>query len=312
MRRAVTTLAAVVALVGTLPPAPGGAITNGEPDGNAHPFVGQLLFYVPDEVDPRFEDPGSWFNCSGTLITRRIVLTAGHCTFAIGDDGASTTAGGGDGRGGNDVWVNFDEVPSYEGFPPSSNYGPDENQERYADRVAWLATQPRWHRGRAYSHPNYDEAAFFRFDLGVVVLDEPVRMPAYGRLPALGQLDPYQTMPRRDRRFTTVGYGLETVLPFAAIGGDTRRAATQMLITLNGTMPSLQGTWAIFSSNRGVVHKGGTCYGDSGGPVFVEGTRTIVAVVSFGISPNCTGTSGGYRVDQADDLNWLRSDFGLG
>jgi hypothetical protein len=60
-----------------------------------------------------------------------------------------------------------------------------------------------------------------------------------------------------------------------------------------------------FSNNNGAVHKGGTCSGDSGGPIFVSNTTTIVAVNSFGISGSCMGVDGGYRVDQADDLDWL-------
>jgi hypothetical protein len=290
---------------------PAGAITNGEPDGGAHPFVGQLFLYVPDDVDPRFDDPGSWFNCSGTLVSPTIVLTAGHCTFAIGDDGDSTTAGDGDGSGGNDVWVNLHEAPNYESLPLSADYGREENQQRYEDRVDWLATQSAWRRGTAFTHPDFDEAAFYLADLGVVVLDQPVALPTYGKLPPLHRLNRYQSMPKKDTRFTSVGYGLEKVLPFADFGGDTRRTANQMLVTLKGTMPSLQGTWAIFSGNRGKVHKGGTCFGDSGGPIFEAGTRRIVAVVSFGISPNCTDNTGGYRVDQSDDLDWLASRFGL-
>ncbi len=52
------------------------AITNGQPDGTAHPYVGVLVFYVPnqnEELEP------AWF-CSGSLIAPTVVLTAGHCT----------------------------------------------------------------------------------------------------------------------------------------------------------------------------------------------------------------------------------------
>ena len=80
------------------------AITNGVPDNGEHPYVGELLFYVPDETDPRFPDPGGWFTCSGTLMSSTIVLTAGHCTYGVGKNGAPTTApptnGSGDGSAG--------------------------------------------------------------------------------------------------------------------------------------------------------------------------------------------------------------------
>ena len=36
-------------------------------------------------------------------------------------------------------------------------------------------------------------------------------------------------------------------------------------------------------------NKGGSCNGDSGGPVFFEGTNIIASVVSFGMNPQCKG-----------------------
>jgi hypothetical protein len=282
---------------------PAGAITNGTPDNEEHPYVGQLFFYVPDEIDPRFTDPGSWFNCSGTLISPTVVLTAGHCTYAIGRNGGATTAGGG--NGGNDVWVDFAEEPSYEGIPPSSDYIPDMNQERYEDRVDWLATQPGWHRGTAQSHPMFNPNAFVLFDAGVVILDEPVVMDEYGQLTDKGSLDEFLTGPKNAQLFTPVGYGLTASGPKVVEGGDVRFKATVKLVNLKGTFGIPDGTSVKFSSNNGTPHQGGTCFGDSGGPVFFKGTREIVAVNSFGIALNCGGTSGGYRIDQEDDLDWL-------
>jgi hypothetical protein len=288
------------------------AITNGQPDAGEHPYVGQLLFYVPDEVDSRFTTPGAWFNCSGTLLTPTIVLTAGHCTHGIGLNGAETTSSGG--SGGNDVWLNFSEVPDYVGFPPSANYIPNDNAQRYVDRAAWLDAHPAWIRGHSVPHPEFDPSAFFLHDLGVVELDEPVVVSgakfSHGQVAPLGYLNQFLSSPKNAQRFTPVGYGLNKVLPHSAEGGDTREKASAMLIGLKGVYGIPEGTSVKFSNNSGKNHQGGTCFGDSGGPVFDGATNVIVAVTSFGVSPNCTGSDGGYRVDQQDDLDFLAT-FGV-
>src|SRR5690349_15312524 len=47
------------------------AITGGEPDGNAHPNVGVILFYQPD----------GRFRCTATLVSPTVLVTAAHCTI---------------------------------------------------------------------------------------------------------------------------------------------------------------------------------------------------------------------------------------
>ncbi|MDH3295685.1 MAG: trypsin-like serine protease [Acidimicrobiia bacterium] len=57
----------------------------------------------------------------------------------------------------------------------------------------------------------------------------------------------------------------------------------------------------------GDAKHGGTCFGDSGGPILSG--DTIVAVVSFGLNGNCAGVGGVYRIDFAENIDWIREDF---
>jgi hypothetical protein len=280
--------------------APVAAVTNGQPDNNAHPYVGELLFYVPDAVDSRFDTPGSWFTCTGTLLNSTTVVTAGHCTFGIGLDGVSTTKGGtettaadGGGTGGGDVWVNFNAAPDFSILPPSSGFTPSKNAGRYDAWSAALNGNSNWHRGTAIPQPQYDDNAFFLHDSGVVVLNQAVSESQYGALVTANYLDKYRSAPRNAQRFEVVGYGLTKVLPKVEYGGDTRLQAAPKLDNINPRNP-----YIVLSNNAAT---GGTCFGDSGGPTFDNAnSNVVVAVTSFGISPNCTGTGGAYRLDQPE------------
>ena len=302
MRTALRRLSLVAGLVALLvTAAPVAAITNGQDDGGEHPYVGQIFFFDPSYDDTRFTDPGGWFNCSGTLISPTVVLTAGHCTFPTGLNGASTA----DGNGGNDTWVSFLEAPDYDGLPPSADYIPDGNQQRYLDRVAWLNANPTWHRGTAYPHPDYDDAVFYLHDAGVIVLDEPVQMGTYGTLAGLGYLDQFTGKLKSQTLFEAVGYGLTYSRPKVQLGGDTRMKSQQKINNTNGVYGTHDHSSIVFSNNNGQPHQGGTCSGDSGGPFLLDNTNIVVAVNSYGVPPNCTGGDGAYRIDQQDDVDWL-------
>ena len=204
-------LLATLALVLSVP-SPAGAITNGQLDAGEHPYVGQLYFYVPDDPDDRFTDPGAWYNCSGTLISPTVVLTAGHCTYGIGSDGTSTTDDPGeDGSGGNDVWVSFLPEPDYSGLV-AAPFVPDDNAGRYEDYSDRLDADPTWHRGTAYSHPDFNPDAFYLADAGVVILDEPVVLPEYGEVASLDFLDQFTGRLKAQTLFEAVGYGTHPVL----------------------------------------------------------------------------------------------------
>jgi hypothetical protein len=280
---------------------PAQAITNGVPDEGAHPYVGEVVLYVPSEQDPRFDDPGFWSTCTGTLVSPTVVVTAGHCAFDVGYDGQD-----GSDAGGNDVWISFAEEPNFDILMPTSEFPADDNAGRYEAWSTALNKSSEWIRATAYHHPEYIDNEFFKHDLGVLILDEPVRLDEYGQLPTAGLLDQLYAEDK-SQTYTTVGYGLEDSGPKTEVGGDTRRRAELKLVNLTGVAGLGGGTSAKFSSNSDT---GGTCLGDSGGPIFTSGSSTIVAVTSYEANINCTGTTGAYRIDQADDLAFLAT-FGV-
>jgi hypothetical protein len=314
MRTRVAAFAALLAL--TVAVSPVSAITEGGiPDAGEHPMVGQLIFYVPDVATSLFPDPGGWFSCSGTLVSATVVVTAGHCTFAIGLDSESTTteddrftAADGNGSGGNDVWFSLTEDGSqWDGWPLNFDANGDLNfesqAERYAARSDFLNGDADWVRATSFPHPLYDDRAFYFHDAGVIVLDESQAGP-YASVAGEDHLQQYAGR-RNDHRFEVVGYGLEKVLPFADFGGDTRMKAEPRLLNL---VSNPKDTYIQLSNNP---HTGGTCFGDSGGPTFdTTDSLLLVAVTSFGYSPNCTGVGGAYRLDQPDDLAFL-ADHGI-
>jgi V8-like Glu-specific endopeptidase len=72
--RKILTLVAALAVALSLSAVPASAITDGELDGNGHPFVG-LMVAQDAEGSPLWR-------CSGTMISPTVFLTAGHCTEA--------------------------------------------------------------------------------------------------------------------------------------------------------------------------------------------------------------------------------------
>jgi Trypsin len=284
MTRLVTLAAGIVAALALLV-ASASAITDGTPDQNGHPYVGLMVAKNAAGVP-------QW-RCSGTLLSSTIFLTAGHCTEAPAAQ--------------IEIW--FDS-----GYPnqiPRGNYPLDGTANNVP--CTGYTGYPCFGdvSGVPFGHPQYNPDAFFLHDLGVVRLNRPVVKSTYGVLPQLNQLDSLKTQRgKQDVTFTAVGYGLQRSFPDAAaflnVALRTRMVAHPKLIQING---GIVGDFALLLSNNAAT--GGTCFGDSGGPNFIGDSNVLAGVSSFGLNLTCAGTGGVYRVDKADDLDWLRTAFGI-
>jgi hypothetical protein len=268
MRRIIS--AALVTLAG-LGAGTAQAITFGQPDGNAHPHVGTLLF-VQNGV--------GFFSCTGTLLSPTVMLTAGHCVEGGGVENEVT-------------YVRFTEKAL-------------EDREDYPSLQAWLDAE--WILASdVIPHPQFDDFAEFpsTFDVGLVILSEPVLLGTYGVLPSEGFLAQVKAGKQRDNWWTAVGYGAQGILnPFES-DEFARYRTTARLIELNSTNNG-PGSSAKFTNNPG-GGKGGTCFGDSGGPIFYQDTPIIGAVVSFGITP-CIGVDYQFRIDTATSLDFIEDN----
>jgi hypothetical protein len=243
------------------------AITFGEPDGNRHPYVGAIIF----------QTPSGFFSCSATLLSPTVLLTAGHCTEEGGLANLNT-------------WAKFTPSITFEG------------RENYPSLAAYLNDRRNgWIKGDAIAHPQYDDFAQFpaTFDVGVVLLKQRVVMNTYGVLPPQNFLEGIRG--KEADRFTVVGYGLQGFIKPFFEDIFARYQGQVSLLELNSTFDA--GMSAKFSNNPG--GGGGSCFGDSGGPIFYDKTNMVVAVVSWGITP-CIGVDYQFRVDTALALDFLR------
>ena len=175
MRTLKASLIGAVAMIIALA-APVGAITYGEPDAGEHPYVGFMIFFVPRE-------PG-WFSCSGTLLDADTFLTAGHCAFDVGTNGAETGRGRAAATTCGSRSTTTDVLA---GWPARADYP---TRLRCTWHAARGSNDPAhgYTKGIAIPHPDYDDFATFpvNYDVGVVELDAPVAMPTYGVLAPLG------------------------------------------------------------------------------------------------------------------------------
>lgn len=254
-----------------------GAITGNYQKDFTHDAVGLLVFYTTP--DPETGDPFS-HRCSGTLISPTRMVTAGHCTEGV-DEGR----------------VYFDQAaaPTYDpdafggwGGDPTTGYP-------YANGVTFRVADN-------YGFSNFAGYPNTR-DVGVVELDTPVYPKnGFGILPTVGQVDSYIAAAGKKQaaRFTVSGYGLSDQDPRPVSFRERLMAASY---AVNNEAPVTE--YNLKTTANPSQGKGGTCNGDSGGPVYFYGTNVIAAVTSFGMNGQCKGLDFSYRLDRAEVLAWI-------
>jgi len=261
----------------TLPALSASAITGGQPDGNGHPNVGLILFYTPD----------GRFRCSATLVSPTVLLTAAHCTV----DTVGKTL------------VTFDSVIAEQ--PPAPFPTAADPSEGYTQAELEAAG---YLSGTAYAHPKYSNFTDLSNwnDVGVIVLDKPVTSIAPAKIAPANYLNVYQQPKLNSTIFTSVGYGTEvrkadsgpqkpTPMSYPLLrrwAEEPGQKLTPQILQVNGNVNDTRGT-------------GGTCFGDSGGPTFLNGYQ--VTVTSYGYTANCRYLDGLQRIDIKVVQDWLKT-----
>jgi len=272
----------VAAVAGAATPAR--AITGTFVDDNEHPYVGLVVFY---------DESGEFiWRCTGSLLTPTVFLTAGHCADTVG--GAVTAR----------VYFQQDAGAHYD---PATEVDPVTGYPEYCATGTLGVTCATSDQLYNFDFPG-DLLVPDTHDVGLVILDQPIFLPEYGVLAEAGSLDKLATQRgRQDLTFTVSGYGL-TYKQQVQNGKPNesyreRLMALSRLVNLNS---SLNAGFNLQTNGNG-AGQGGTCNGDSGGPVFYGGydSNLIVAVTSFGINSLCRGTDFAFRTDQADVIKWI-------
>jgi Trypsin len=215
--------------------------------------------------------------CSGTLISPNVFLTASHCTVFFENDLAP---------------LGFTAFVSFDNPIPFGNLTSKQTKLIPVNQVV--------------TNPNFNQSQSDTGDIAVLLVSAqktsgitPAQLPPAGLLDLLAAQNGLQSAV-----FTPVGYGLQNRVtgggpPFFQDSNPVPR-----MYAFSG-FNALNNTFLRLSQNPSTGN-GGTCFGDSGGPNFLnyKGARLLVAITITGDTV-CRSTNVVYRTDTASARNFL-------
>lgn len=266
-----------VFLAATLTVSAASAITGNYQPDDIHKYVGIAVFY--DDTN----NAGIVQVSTAVLISPRVALTAAHSCIS------------------DRVVVSFDSGPL--------TWRISETGEVQVDGVTSI------HWGTAYPNPEFAvnvagknglPSTDYR-DIAVIVFDQDVptnEVNTYAQLPKESLVDTLKV----NTPVTLVGYGVQEHLTPRKAGIENTWTGSIARMNATAKILSTNFVWSDeflrCSANPG-QGRGGIAYGDSGGPVFLRQTSTVLAVNSYVTNPNCAGQTYHSRIDIPEVIEWI-------